>query len=48
MCNINCGPMLSTATLNCLKSTLDEAFPLFVDMLRNPGIQGDKIEIFGS
>ncbi|MFQ5654196.1 MAG: M16 family metallopeptidase, partial [Planctomycetota bacterium] len=36
----------ATASLNCLRSNLDEAFALFLDMLRNPGFQEDRFQIF--
>lgn len=42
----NSGGWTSTASLNCLKSNLDEAFALFIDMLKNPGFQEDKIKVY--
>lgn len=39
------GGTTSTASLNSLKSNLSESFPLFIDMLKNPGFQEDKWEI---
>ncbi len=42
----NSGAMFSSASLNCLKSNLPEAFGLFMDMLRNPGFQEDKIKVY--
>ena len=43
--NINIGPTRATATLNCLTSNFDEAFGLFMDMMRNPGFDEKKFEI---
>lgn len=40
------GGTSATASLNCLKSNLDEAFALFMDMLRNPGFQEDKVRVY--
>ncbi|MGP1310150.1 MAG: M16 family metallopeptidase [Phycisphaerales bacterium] len=34
------------ANLNSLSSNLDESFGLFMDMLKNPGFDGDKTEIY--
>lgn len=42
----SCGSTTSTATINCLKSNFDEAFALFMDMVRNPGFQEDKVRIY--
>ena len=36
----------SGATLNCLKSNFDASFKLFLDMMRNPGFQQDRLEIY--
>jgi predicted Zn-dependent peptidase len=46
--NINAfmGDDASIASLNCLTSNLDEAFGLFMDMVRNPGFQADKVETY--
>ncbi len=33
-------------SFNALKSNFDEAFALFMDMLRNPGFQEDKVRIY--
>lgn len=40
------GGTRSGASLNSLASNFDETFALFVDMLRNPGFQADKVELF--
>lgn len=40
------GSTQSNATINCLASNFDEAFSLFMDMLRNPGFQEDRVEIY--
>ncbi len=36
----------SSTTLNCLASNFDEAFGLFMDMVRNPGFQEDKVRVY--
>jgi zinc protease len=33
----------TTATMNCLKSNLDESLALFVEMLRTPGFDADRL-----
>lgn len=33
-------------SLNALKSNLDQAFALYMDMIRNPGFQEDKVRIY--
>ncbi|MHC5023239.1 MAG: M16 family metallopeptidase [Planctomycetota bacterium] len=40
------GSTVSRASLNCLKSNFDESFALFLDMVRNPGFQADRFELF--
>jgi len=40
------GSTQSTASLNTLTSNLDESFDLFMDMLRNPGFQEDRVEVY--
>ena len=40
------GGSQASASLNSLKSNFDEAFALFMDMLRNPGFQEDKVRIY--
>jgi predicted Zn-dependent peptidase len=44
--NVFAGAQFMTASLNTLKSNLDESFGLFMDMLRNPGFQEDKIKVY--
>lgn len=39
------GNTSSSASINCLTSNLDEAFGLFMDMLRNPGFDADRLEV---
>ena len=34
----------TTATMNCLASTFDESLALFVEMLRRPGFEADRLE----
>ena len=36
----------SCATLNSLTANFDDAFALFIDMLRNPGFQADKVDLY--
>ncbi len=36
----------SSTTLNSLKSNLDESFGLFMDMLRNPGFQEERLRLY--
>lgn len=45
--NVNafCGGTMSGASLNCLESNFDEAFTLFMDMVRNPGFDEDRLRI---
>lgn len=40
------GGLQASASLNALKSNLDEAFALFMDMLRNPGFEEDKVRVY--
>jgi len=40
------GGQQASASLNSLKSNFDEAFALFMDMLRNPGFQEEKVRIY--
>lgn len=47
-CTTRCSDTDSVASLNCLKSNLDEAFGLFIDMLRNPGFQKTKVDLWRS
>jgi len=42
----NAGPTSSTVSLNCLKSNLDDAFALFMDMVRNPAFDSAKTDIY--
>lgn len=44
--NVFAGAQAVSASLNTLKSNLDESFALFIDMLRNPGFQEDKIKVY--
>ncbi len=39
------GGTTSQASINCLTSNLDEAFSLFIDMVRNPGFDQDRLEV---
>lgn len=40
------GNTSSSASINCLTSNLDEAFDLFMDMIRKPGFDADRLETF--
>jgi predicted Zn-dependent peptidase len=42
----NIGPTRATATVNSLTSNFDEAFGLFMDIVRNPGFDQKKFEIY--
>ncbi len=39
------GPVSGGASLNCLADNLDEALPLFVDVLQKPRFQEDRLEL---
>jgi zinc protease len=41
----NIGDTSASASINCLKSTLDEGFDLFLDMLQNPRFDEKRFEI---
>ncbi len=43
--SVGIGSTTASATLNSLTSNLNESFPLFMDMVRNPGFQSDKFDI---
>lgn len=43
--NASVGSTSSGASLNCLKSNLDEALSLFMDMLRNPGFDQKRLDV---
>jgi zinc protease len=40
------GAEQSSASINCLKSNLGEAFALFMDMIRNPGFDADRLRVY--
>jgi predicted Zn-dependent peptidase len=42
----NSGDIFSSASLNCLASNFDESFALFIDMLRHPGFDASRLEIY--
>ena len=42
----DCSTSSSGARLNCLVSSFDRAFGLFVDMLREPRLQADKVKVY--
>jgi zinc protease len=39
------GAESTSISFNCLKGNLDEVFPLFLDLLRNPAFRQDKIDL---
>lgn len=41
-----CGPRASNATLNCLSTNLDQSLDLFMDILRRPRFQEDRLRIY--
>lgn len=44
--NVGAGETTTSASLNSLTSNLDESMGLFIDMLRNPGFDPKKLEIW--
>ncbi|MGV6814095.1 MAG: M16 family metallopeptidase [Phycisphaerales bacterium] len=42
------GDRTSRASINCLTSNLDEAFALFMDMVKNPRFDSDRLEVLRS
>ena len=42
---VNGGRKSVRATLNSLSSNFGESFPLFVDMIKNPGFQESRIKL---
>jgi zinc protease len=40
---VSANETFTTATMNCLKSNLDESLALFVEMLRTPGFDEDRL-----
>ncbi len=42
------GSTTSSATINALTSNFDEAFALFIDMVRHPVFQEDRVDLFRS
>ena len=41
---VSANETFTTATMNCLKSNLDESLTLFVDMLRTPGFDAGRLK----
>jgi zinc protease len=39
------GGLSSSAQLSCLSTVLDEAFPLFIDMVQQPGFDQEKLDL---
>lgn len=44
--NTFCGDTTSGASLNSLKSNFDQSFALFMDMVRNPRFQQDRLDVY--
>lgn len=44
--NSGVGDTQATANLNCLSKDVDNALDLFFDMLKNPGFQQDRIDLY--
>jgi len=42
---VDVGDQYSSASINCLTSNLDEAFALFMQMVREPGFDPDRTEV---
>jgi predicted Zn-dependent peptidase len=42
------GPTSGAASVNCLSKDIDKALELFMDMLRNPAFQQDRLDLFKS
>jgi zinc protease len=42
------GDTTAGANLNCLTSNFDDSFALFMDMIRNPGFQQDRLDVYKS
>src|SRR5262245_38048816 len=42
----SCGQTQSSASINALKSNFDAAFALFIDMLRQPRFQQDRLDVY--
>jgi len=40
------GAEQSSASINCLKSNLQEAFALFMDMVRSPGFDANRLRVY--
>jgi len=41
-----CGGWSSSASLNTLSANIDESFPLFIDVVRNPGFDAEKLALW--
>jgi zinc protease len=44
--SVSVGSTSSSASLNCLTDQLDASLALFMDMIRNPGFQGNRVEVY--
>lgn len=42
---VNSGPTTTTATINCLTDNLNDAFELFMRMVREPGFDAERMEV---
>ncbi len=45
-CRMGAGDERSFASLNTMKANLDQSFALFMDLLRSPGFQASRFEIY--
>ncbi len=46
ICSTSIGSTTATATLNSLTSNLDQSFKLFMDVIRNPGFDSERTELY--
>jgi len=46
--NAGCGDTTSSASLNCLKSNFEQSFKLFMDVVRNPGFDKERLDVYRS
>jgi len=45
-CNVGVGGTSSSASINCLKANLDESLALLMDILRNPGFDQKRLDVW--
>lgn len=44
--SVNAGLIRSGASLNCLASNFEQAFALFIDMVRHPGFDQERLDLY--